>query len=406
MPLKVPIEGSSDFSEFSFSHFEQNGSNYFVLNNDDGSGEQIRIEFPFSIDKIPLDYTVSLFAFRNIYYSQSDLIELRLHEKVAESGRIGYIYLLSALVDRENSNFNKHTIPYVYLTYLKLITGINPFKEIIPTTQSDIYKISDFYNDDLVITAICDQLVVDVIDFSFDDYLYLFYTHGFIYVEDVLTTTNYNPIPFVKENFESIKESLYNGRYSWKIIGASKTLRSEVYPSVLIKRLISEKHYFLSKFHILYQVIELLISDVLKNEIMLTFNNLDNEVSGQKIKETFSMLATEGYRIKLLINSYCKHTIGFDTVMIEKINHFFSEIRVNLPESDGDSVSNKLSSLIYKHRNNLVHNYRVIHQEGDRVNMYLVLLDELNSYFEYLIFEILHSYKRRLSISEIETTTV
>ncbi len=393
MGLLIPKEdNSNETASFSFLTFVQEDKNYFVLSNEDGSGEQIRIEFPFAVQDVPAGYTVSIFIFKNQYYSQNDLIELRAKEKVTQSGRIGYAFSLRSLVDRDNNIFNEHTLPFAYYAFLNLISSNTVIDSKIPKKKSDVYSLNDFYDEGLVLIVLCDQLTQEIQEFSFDDYLYLLFIFGFVYVDTNDKQIAFNNLSIIKENFESIKSNFYNGRYSWKISAAPKFLRDEIYPTILAKQLITEDHYFLSKFHILYQVIEILIAEVLKNEIDLTVGNKGKNLPGYKLKEVLSKLATDSYRINRLLNEYSKIPSGFDHLMTSKLKEFFDEMKIHLP-SDYEKISNRLSQLIYKYRNNLVHNYRIIHKDTDRLSIYLKLLEEINSFFEYLVFELLHTYK-------------
>lgn len=405
MPLLISKEdNSTETNSFSFSNTETAEKNYFVFKNDDGSGEEIRVEFPFSFENIPTGYTVSVYSFKNQYYSQNDLIEVRTNEKESNSGRIGYSFMLRSLLDKENNIFNEHTLPFAYYAYLKMLSGECVLKQCIPSKKQDTYLLSDFYEEDLVLFVLCDQLTNPISEFSFDDYLYYLFTHGFVYVNIKEKQIEFNNLSIIKDNFEVIKRNYHDGRYSWRIKPAQRFLRDEIYPAILAKKLITERHYFLSKFHILYQVVEILIAEVLKNEITLTVGNGQTNLSGYKLKEVLSKLATDGYRIAKLFNAYSKIPSGFDSLMIDKLKEFFDEIQVHLPSDNDEPISNKLSSLVYKHRNNLVHNYRIIHKDTERLDHYLKLLEEINSFFEYLVFELLYSFHKPTSITPEEVT--
>lgn len=399
MSLQIPKEdNSTEIISFSFSNIETSEKNFFVFKNDDGSEEEIRVEFPFSFENIPPNYTVSVYSFKNQYYSQNDLIEIRTSEMKSNSGRIGYSFMLLSLLDKENNIFNEHTLPFAYYAYLKMLSGECILKQKIPLTKKDIYSLKDFYEENLVLFVLCDQLTNEIAEFSFDDYMYYLFTHGFVYVNIKDKQIDFNSLTLIKDNFTAIKSNYHNNKYSWRIKPAQRFLRDEIYPTMLIKELITEKHYFLSKFHILYQVIEMLIAEVLKNEIMLTVGNGQRNLSGYKLKEVLSKLATDGYRITKLFNAYSKIPSGFDKLMIEKLKEFFSEIQVNLPLDSDNLISNKLSSLVYRHRNNLVHNYRIVHKDPKKLENYLKLLDEINFFLEYLVFEILCSFYMPTSI--------
>ena len=135
----------------------------------------------------------------------------------------------------------------------------------------------------------------------------------------------------------------------------------------------------LAKFHLLYQIIELLINKIFSVEIQEIISKLgDNTDKLFDVKEELTNLANEKRRVKRLFNDY-SGDINNKEALTEKCN----ELLVCASKNMQDEVA----SAIYSTRNLLVHEYRSIPKEN------YVLIKEVNEIFIDNLIDILLSYK-------------
>jgi hypothetical protein len=393
--------GSNETDEFRLTEFEFAENNYFILSNTNDANEKIRIEFPFKCENIAAPYSATIYLFKNSHISQNDVIELRISDSINGNGRVGYIFTLAALLDKENSPFNEHSFPFAYYGFEKLVEGMTNCKPLLPSEKKEEYKLSDFYKEDVTCVVLCNENTQRETEFNFDNYLYSLYKYGFIYLENQEKDLISNNLSFIKANFNSIKENSHAGRQALKISKTKIDLAKEIYLTILIQSLISDQIHYLAQFHIHYQVFEILIDEILKNELILQVCSTTEELPGFKLKEKVSKIATDGYRISKLLSKYSNINNDFGIYFVEQLKKVFSLILetpiVNISDEDRDS--NMLAELTYKLRNNLVHSYRKIYAITLNDNDFALLLIDVLDCFKYLICEIISTFDKPQLVS-------
>jgi hypothetical protein len=426
MSLLIPVEtGADEFDDFVVTEFELGDKNYFILSNKREPTEKIRVLFPFECKDIAAPYTVQTYLFKNKHVSQNDVIELKISplEKVeikkeegkkdkVKSFRIGYIFMLNALLEPENSPFNEHTFSFAYYSFEKLVSGEASCKPKIPHEKKDEYNLADFYETELSCVVICDQNTESVQGFNFEHYLFDLFLYGFSYVMDQNKKIRINNSAFIADKFETIKSTSSVDKQGLNITKAPFTQSEISYPITLIKSLISEESHFLTRFHTLYQVFEMLIDDILKSEIKLQICAGTEDLPGHKLKEKVSKLATEGYRVNLLITRYSKTSTELTLPLTEKlrevlthINPLYQESGEQEPRTEVDDTENgedkteiqatKLAGLIVKLRNDLVHNYRSLHSDPLKRSVKELLVTDIVDDLELVCCEVLISFGRQ-----------
>jgi len=396
--LFIPKDiGSEEYDEFILTEFELSEDNFFILSNSNDYDEKVRIKFPFEAKNIASPYTASVYLFDNQYISQNDVIELRISGSQNGNGRIGYIFTLASLIDAANSPFNEHSFSFAYYGFEKLVEGTTSCTPLLPKAKSEEYQLTDFYKDNLSCIVLCNENTQRETDFDFDAYLFNLYQYGFVYINDQQKKLLTNKLVLINDKFDSIKVNSTAGNLSLKIKKTILDLNNESYLGVLIKSLVEEDNHYLTRFHTFYQIIEILIDDVLKNEIKIQIRNISIEMPGFKLKEKVSKIATDGYRINQLLTKYCSINNEFGKSFSEKLKTFFSLIAISTSVEENDENENdnliELASLIYKLRNNLVHNYRAFFKFSSGENDLQSLLMEILEYFQYLVCEIILTFK-------------
>ncbi|CAM3928276.1 hypothetical protein MUGA111182_17745 [Mucilaginibacter galii] len=425
MSLLIPVEtGSEQYDEFRFTEFECGDQNYFILSNTNDPAEKIRILFPFGLTSIAAPYTVSVNLFQNQQITQSDVIELKLtsigngkdseingivqKEKV-KAFRIGYIFMLNALLEPTNSPFNEHSFSFAYYAFEKLMSGEASCAAKAPKEKKDEYSLSEFYDVELSCVVICDQNTDKVSDFNFDHYLFDLLLYGFTFVSNQYQKIRVNASDFISSKFQTIRDTSAVGRLFLTLRKAPFTHTEISYPIILIKSLIAEESHFLTRFHTLYQIFEMLIDDILKTEIRLQICGNTEDLQGHKLKAKVSKLATDGFRVNLLINKYSKTSDGLTTPLTEKlykmathINPLYRETSQTSEETEefesdeeNDTQSTQLAGLIVKLRNDLVHNYRALYSNEQERSTKESLVTEIVDDLELVCCEILVTFGRK-----------
>lgn len=418
MSISIPVEtGADEFDDFVLTEFELGTQNYFILSNQNDPAEKIRLLFPFECKDIAAPYTVQTYLFKNKHISQSDVIELKIpwlekssvmkkDEKKGETKalRIGYIFMLNSLLEPENLPFNKHAFSFAYYAFEKLVSGETSCKAKVPHEKKDLYSLADFYDTELSCTVVCDQNTERLEDFNFEHYLFDLFLYGFSYVSDQNRTMRTNNSAFTTNKFATIKSTSSTGKQFLTLTKASFTHSETSYPFTLIKSLISEESHFLTRFHTLYQIFEMLIDDILKSEIKLHICAGTEDLPGHKLKEKVSKLATDGYRVNLLISRYSKTSAELTIPLTQKLKEILTHINPLYQEAgdqdldaepDNDKTNiqaTKLAGLIVKLRNDLVHNYRSFHTNLLKKSAKESLVTDIMDDIELVCCEILNTF--------------
>ena len=367
-----------------FSHLEKKEQNFFVLNNARELGsEQIKVLIPFCVDNIFEGYSVDVYSFSNPLLRNNDVIALHTNEINKHSGRIGYFFSIKALADEENSIFDSHTLSYAYYALGLLLKGqanIDNVERVNRKEDSNIYKITDFFNEDIVLLVLCNEYINEIQDFNIDDYIYGLYKFGFIYNSN--SVKNRNGILKIQE--DQYKTMTENGR-KIKIELKNKDFRNDYFISIYSKELVWKEKNWLTKFILSYQIIEILIDKIFIHSVYsIIEKNIPDKST--KFRDKINTVTTESERIKRLFTDYTRIDESLKNLCSSKFVTILSSLSIEIDEDKRQ----KLHSIIYHIRNTIVHAVRVVYNENKSVDE--CKMEELNDYFEYLIFEILSTF--------------
>jgi len=152
-------------------------------------------------------------------------------------------------------------------------------------------------------------------------------------------------------------------------------LQPENYLRELFEELIYEQHP-LVKFHLLYQVIELLLEKVLHHELKTVYDKLKKkEIYTRDLQDEIKKFIAEEQRITKLFSDYEKN---LDTIDLQNQCDLLLQA-LGKSEQKGKGVAKSL----YAVRNFIVHDYRSLPKSQ------IATLKEINSYFEILLIDML-----------------
>jgi len=303
----------------------------------------------------PQDYR--LFHFFKKNYSQNDIFQVYEYER---DTRIGWIFPLQSLLSADHDHAeNEHFLRYAFAAFQKLLINPNNLYEFSTGVQ-EIYDISSLYDENSILLVLSNKKVHT--DFALELYLPHLFKYGYYIVN--------------KNDFESIIQSHSETRFTLKQIVS--LFQDEGYIKELFQTLIYETHH-LTKFHFLYQIIELFIEKILHYELALLSDKLKRKkVYTHEFKEKLNSFMSEDKRINKLFTEHVKD-LDIDELQ-KKCNLLLRSI--GKEEIEGKGIADSLYSV----RNFIVHDYRNIPKQD------IDTLKAINMQFEILIIDMLLNY--------------
>jgi len=308
-----------------------------------------------------------IFIFFKNDYSENDIFQVYEKDENRDDIRIGWIFPIQSLSSNQHDFAdNQYFLKYAFVAYQKLL-----LEKEIDFELNGNYNLNTLYKVNSMILILDKDNLKSIINFNLKYYLPSFYRYGYFTVSNRNTNINFRQID-KRVNIQSI----------------SKVLQNEDYIFELYKELIFERHP-LVKFHVLYQIIELLIEKVLYNGVDNFKTNFENllqdlkskTIDTRKIQDEIGVFVSEKDRIKKLFYDYSKNCDReLQKLLSEQCSVLLDKIG---KKEDGGEIEKSLYSV----RNLIVHNYRVIQK------LETGLLMEINSLFEILVSDLLINYK-------------
>lgn len=285
------------------------------------------------------------------------------------TSRIGFLFPIRTILSIDNDYSTKeYFLRYAFVAYYNLIKESDSLIGYKMDKNKEYIDLTDIYGEDIFILIIDKKATEQLNDFNINDYLISFYQYGY-YIVDSIDDIN-------KHKEKKQDETLKIGK-KIKIESIPKCLKEYEYISYLIKMLNDDMHY-LVKFHLLYQIIELLIERIMNREIKKVADNFNCDERGREILEKLQEISTEKYRIGLLFSDKYKN----GDIQLSTLKNSCNEL-LELVEKKKDNVG----SALYCIRNYIFHSYRNLTKE------YIPLLEKINENFEREIINIILNYK-------------
>lgn len=305
----------------------------------------------------PDNYGYKIFYKNN--YKENDIFQ------VIESNlgkRIGWIFPISSIVSTSHDYAdNPHYCRYALVAHMLLLRNEIVEKDIISKDFSSI--IEEVYSEDAIILIYKKDLVQEITGFKLDNYFASLCEYGY-YIEHGYTNTYIKePASIGKIHLQSISEDIMSDKYMTRFF-----------------RMLCREEHSIVKFHILYQIIELLIENILICSLEDTIKLFkDKKIYTRSLRERISKVESEKDRILILIEKCGIH--------IEDYNSLHEKCVAFLIKNGRENVS--FPESLYSVRNFIVHDYRFIVEETEHVE-----IDEINALFEMFVMELIIKYKR------------
>lgn len=275
--------------------------------------------------------------------------------------RLGWIFPIQALLSDEH-DYAENTF-FLKYAYIAIYLLLNNLDEENMRKSSEVLKITDFYSEDAIIFVLCKSNCKQINDFCYEDYIVDLFGHGYSCLpysamgeKDVYVEKRIN----IRRISKDVKEKIFIG---------------EVFKSLLVQTDLLP----LAKFHMLYQIIELLIGDIFSYEFTIFSKKISEDTNNLfDLKDELQKLTGEKYRVKELFNTYSR----IDRILKDKLMDVCNEILKEASKKEKVDVGDSLYSV----RCLVFHNYGSIPSEARE------LIKDINEIFEKVVIELLITF--------------
>lgn len=288
-----------------------------------------------------------LYFFKN---DRQDNTENSIYQVYVSEIRIGWIFPLQALLsDQHDFSNNEFFLNYASVAYKLLLNQIN---ENNKRPSLEEIELVDFYNPEDVLLVIDKDNIKSIPNFSLENYLLSLFKHGYSrygHGNCISDTIDIDAVVHLKPTSEKLKANEYINN--------------------LFIQSLSDNHEPIYVFHTLYQVIELLITEIFAHQFIEVINILTADPKDlYSAREKLSDISTEKKRIQDLFQ-YFSTPNNVDCSFLKSACKEF--LTMNKKVVDKDDVA----SLLYQVRCFIVHNLYLVSEDS------LSALEEINSYF-------------------------
>lgn len=315
--------------------------------------KEIQIVIPFTLSE---EVSSNLDDFKMYLLYKKDPPESEVFQvyKREPEKRIGWIFPIQSLLSQEHSYAkDEYFLEYANIALKKLILDSENFEEKIVPAYDPIkkYSLLDFYPDNIIVLLLEKGLVPELDDSWIVNYAPALFKHGYsknINVKVIDTSGQldaHGELDIPDESTRAVERQ----KKKIKISPIRKEVKDNVYIELLIDEISKENINPLLKFHLLYQIIELLIGVIYSQEIQKLVEDKTG-LSGMdphELAEKLHNIANDKRRVKSLFVGFGGHTEEFNRVY----KQFFT---------DPNHTETELGAMIYSIRSHVVHNYHTL----------------------------------------------
>jgi hypothetical protein len=379
--------------DFRLSKVEYQGEWVFVLNSLSIPTYEMKFRLPHEIDSFHDGYSTSVYLIKNKYFAQKDVIEIRVDEISENKGRIGYIVQLNSIFDEKLISVNKHLFSFYYYALGNIFYNLDFKQNKKPDFSKTLFDISDFFDDDILLLITCDQDTNKIPDFKIESYLPSLYKYGFYMANESSIYSFHNTSSEIQGNYLSLSYNISRvGYFSLKIDKVADVIANEDYLYGLFNKQLLKKSDQETRFLILYQVIEILISKILTIELTKKICGAIVPIEAFKLKSAIEEEVRENTRISYLFNRYTilSHTIKED--LKREIYLLLQYLQFDDFKTAYISSLINFNDVFYIYRNKLVHNHRSFKNSTLNEHDIQLRMEKINSLAELIVIEIVNTF--------------
>lgn len=337
---------------------------------EDNSGENsISIEYkPILVkDYNTNDFEIHLFE-NNYLNAENDVFQIIDKN---DDLRLGWIFPLSNLEGTEHDQYeNIHLNRYKYVAFQLLLEA--QYENIKLSQEKTEFDLSDLYPDNPIILILSSANTVKIKDFSVINYLPSLSKFGYFKKNEFQNSVVLPQKDLFCTSFRGV-EKLY-------LYKSPRDLTQDRFLDAMFQKLLKSLEHHLVRFHLLYQVIEYILSerfDAVFDRLLLEFQT--NKPPKNDFIEELKDLSKERINIKKVIECISKGHCDFDANNLKRD-------ATDLLNSHKKKIKTSVGDLLYDIRNLIVHNYRDI--EDTEIEIFENITHEL----ELLIMNILEKF--------------
>ncbi|MBT9097693.1 hypothetical protein KFZ76_08230 [Methylovulum psychrotolerans] len=330
MSIYFNINGRN--TPYKLSSFEN--EHVFLMEND--NGEKIEINTPLKINLSFKDKEFEVHFLAKNGVKESDIFQVHVKEK-----RIGW--LIPAISFGSNDHDFAEDTNFLSYVYVGMRGALKKLDDSIYTQDLNIEEsisFSDIFHEFTVLLIISKETLNSNVQFDIDRASPSLIKHGYFKLSNI----NPGEIAFKAESPQNKKLS---------ILQISYFLSSHKLISELLNNYFAYEKKAVFKFFFIYQIIELLIDDVFKNEQKKIIDHLvsvrdDSGLAKEALEKIRDSIA-EKQRIGLLVKNYSNMNGN-----LSDLKHLCNEFLIDIGRTEG----NEFQEYFYKIRNFIFHQYR------------------------------------------------
>lgn len=443
MPLKIK-DGEKETELFppDWSSVNFGAGRYLTLTNKDGS-EEIEIGCALKFDKgtaSPDEYRI--YIFKNECISENEPVfgdaVFQISSKSSEKKTVGYIFSIQEIISGNHENVkDKYFVRYASKAFYKLLRQDDGIPFVMPENGTD-FKLTDFYPDDSFILILWEK---ELKNFNVNHHLPFLYKYGYRYVTDIgklsdtiqkerlkkeietlnikafeikklekrkreikkLKKTNSKEIESFEDKIKAIQAEVEELEDKIKIKEiktldkrivlrpVSKELKNEEYITQLFINLLPYQDHPLVIFHLLYQVIELLMPKIAMRELKEFIEKAKHPeyrslADMREDLEKLQKIQQEKGNIRKLFSSV-QFSDRQDRKLQSECEAFLKkqESEPEKQEPESEKQEPEPAELLYKIRNLIVHSYRDLKEKE-------LIEEKINIGFEKMLIDLLIEY--------------
>lgn len=318
------------------------------------------------------EYDIESFEFY-ILHNEKLIGENCIFSVFFDNERVGWVFPIQALLSKEHDySSNKHFLKYVYPGLLWLLRHLD--QSYYSDTGSDL--VFPDQATDLILMMIDKENAKKVQEYDIKNYTVSLFQKGYSY-----------------EGIGNTITEIDHPDKAIRLKRVSKELQHITFVDTLFRSYIPNMQDGITRFHMLYQVIEILIEQVFDSEFRKLVKCLTDDPGSMFDKrDDLGSIANEKTRVKRLFSNYVQ------TIDTNK-KQFLEGICEKILNENGKEKRVSMEESLYAVRCLIVHKYYSLKTENMTNN-----LDELNSAFLDVLFDLLLGYRAPESSEVLGTT--
>jgi hypothetical protein len=345
---------------------------------------------------LPVGYSVTVYLFKNPFHVQSQIIDLRISDRIPGNGKVGYMFNLEALFTLGSLQLDPHRYCYAYFGAEYVFKNMANLQTKEVGIKAEPYLITDFFDDDTIVLVLCNEYCSEINAFSLNNYLANLFLNGFLLLSKINSIEIENNHVYLQTNYERFTTTnppSQTGVYVLRLERAKLAISSEAYIVHLFSSLIQKKFDQVTRFLMLYQVVEIFLPKIIHLEVGQRLCKNLTGVNSEKIKDLVVGLTKHSELITALLSRHAVPSAALQSVLRGEILSFF--IHVHHPDYADPTKHGELTltDLFYAFRNKIVHEYRILHEPGVDSTVTESKVNAINQLTEALVAETITVFK-------------